>query len=151
MIIIVFPLSIGVIMSTISIYDKLSQDTIAEFIEYISCLQNKTSADVCAHLYHSYTGIITAIIDLIMFDILSLVVFAYVLAPTLAQKFWMKQIRNVRQRVSELVANVKSRSVDGKEVWPTELPPEHSHTTAHINETVFPSSAEPTITSTSTE
>ena len=79
------------------------------FLEYLSCLQTKSDHEVCSKLYHDYKGMITAIIDLIMFDLFSLVTFAYVLTPRLARKFWMHKITTVYQKLANLIA--KNRKV----------------------------------------
>ena len=107
MIIIVFPLTIGVIMSTIVIYDKLSDEVLDDFVEYVSCIQTKTAPEICEGFYNSYSGVSIGIIDLIMFDVLSVVIFAYVLAPRLARQFWADWLWSVHRRVVNLVTNNK--------------------------------------------
>jgi hypothetical protein len=131
MVIIVFPLSLGVIMSTIALYDKLSADIETNFVEYISC-----------------------IIDLIMFDILSIVLLAYVLSPKLARKFWRQQFRFVQGKLALLVTKQQQEQTEDTPgdcqvaVLPTKIQTSDkrnestSSSAGHTSSTVFSSSTE---------
>ncbi|XP_062507392.1 uncharacterized protein LOC134183840 isoform X2 [Corticium candelabrum] len=101
MIVVFFPLCLGVIMSTIVVYEKLSEDAVASFVDYVVCVGSKT-ARACEK--PNYGSIITSILDLIMFNIFSLVLLAYVLVPTMARKFWIRRLRNVRNRLATLLS-----------------------------------------------
>ena len=118
MIIVFFPVVIGVIMSSILIYSKLSENVAESFMEYISCIQKESEDKDCSDYLRSYSGIITCIVNLLMFDVLSVVVFAYVLAPRLARKYWMHLIRDNCNKLAELVTGNKEHSEsDNSEVF----------------------------------
>jgi hypothetical protein len=105
LIIIVFPLTIGAIMSTIVIYDKLSDQVLDGFIDYVRCIENKTAPATCENFYNDHSGVLIGIIDLLMFDVLSIVIFAYVLAPRLARKFWADLLWTVKQTIVNVLTN----------------------------------------------
>ena len=139
-------------MSTIALYDKLSDDVVTSFLEYISCVQTEPVPEVCSKLYHTYNGIVTCIIDLIMFDVLSIVLLTYVLSPKLARKFWVQQLRSVRQRLTKLVTKEQEEQTEGtaKDIQLT-VSPDKLQISEKRNESTSAVQTSSTMASTSTE
>jgi hypothetical protein len=110
LIIIVFPLTLGVIVSTIIIYYKYSEDSENSFIQYFSCLQAEGSEGECRKYYRDYGGTYIAMVDLVMFDAFSFVTLAYVLTPRLARKFWKHKLRAIYKKLASLMNENRSES-----------------------------------------
>lgn len=114
-------------MSSIVVYDKLSDNIVSTYIRYVSCLQSESDPAVCAEIQHNYGSVITCIIDLVMFDVFSVVMVAYVLAPALARQFWMRHLRNIRQRAVALFTKDTEQTGEtaAREIMPTVSPRDH--------------------------
>ena len=97
--------------------------------EYAHCLNsNKSSSGGCPATHQRYRSVTVAIIDLLMFDVFSVVLVAYILVPPAARSFWARILSRMfaaffkcsrRKRQSMRQENIPEEeqqiSSDGKE------------------------------------
>lgn len=93
LIVILFPLCICTVLTTVSVYRKLMKNMVLDYFDYAVCMSNtNTTSRLDAHCpatYRKYRSVTVAIIDLLMFDIFSVVLVAYILVPPTARSFWV--------------------------------------------------------------
>jgi hypothetical protein len=91
MIVVFFPLCFCTMLATISVYEKIYKHIFRDYMEYIHCLNTRKSADEdCPATHQRYRPITVAIIDLLLFDVFSIVLTAYILVPPAARSFWAR-------------------------------------------------------------
>ena len=89
-------------MATVSVYEKLMKYITRDYIEYINCLHsNKSSGGDCPATHQRYRAVTVAIIDLLMFDVFSVVIVAYVLVPPAARSFWARVLSRIFAALSK--------------------------------------------------
>ena len=91
LIVIFFPLCFCTMLATISVYDKLMKYMVRDYMDYIHCLNTeKSSGGDCPATHQRYRSVTVAIIDLLMFNVFSVVLMAYILVPPAARSFWAR-------------------------------------------------------------
>ena len=90
LIVIFFPLCFCTILTTVSVYSKLMVLIVRDYMDYARCLNTNHSSGDCPPTNQRYRSVTVAIIDLVMLDVFSVVLVAYMLVPPAARSFWAR-------------------------------------------------------------
>lgn len=95
LLIVAFPLCFGTILGTLSVYNSLFKEMISAYFKYVSCLNQPSQNHTCPPDHQKYHSIATCIVDLVIFDIYSIVLMASTLLPAPARQFWRRQLARI--------------------------------------------------------
>jgi hypothetical protein len=95
LLVIFFPLCLCTILTTVSVYSRLMTLIVRDYMGYARCLNSNTtiangSSGHCSPTHQHYHSVTVAIIDLLVFNVISVVLVAYMLTPPAARSFWAR-------------------------------------------------------------
>jgi hypothetical protein len=110
LIVVFFPLCFGTILATVSVYEKLTKSMVRDYMEYVNCLNTKKSVGGgCPAIHQRYHSVTVAVIDLLMFDVFSVVLTAYILAPQAARSFWARILSRMFATLSRCICRSSNK------------------------------------------
>jgi hypothetical protein len=110
MIVVLFPLYFSTMLATVSVYEKITKSMVRDNMEYINCLSaKKPGGEDCAATHQRYHSVTVAVIDLLMFDVFSVVLTAYILVPRATRLFWARTLSAMFETLSRCICRSSNK------------------------------------------
>lgn len=124
-------------LSTISVCTKLNTNSLHDYFAYATCMQQGTDMH-CPATYRKYRYVTIAIIDLLLFDVFSIAMVAYILMPTGARSFWSHLLSRFREVLFKSVCQTCGRRkyISWRMRWGMERPTMQGRTRANAQVTI---------------
>ena len=92
LVIIIFSLGFGTIFTTITVYERLMMKMIASYFDYIYCHDQHSDGHTCSTYIRNYGSVTASIIEVFLFNVLSLVMLISTVWSRSARQFWRRHL-----------------------------------------------------------